>query len=579
MTFEEIVARFPGGKFNPRGGYDTHCPAHDDRHASLGIARGEKGGTVMKCQAGCVTADVLAAASLTLRDLAPPPPNGHGPAGETVYLYHDDRGEPLFEVVRTADKQFWQRLPGAKKGGIGNVKRVLFDLPRLLETAPGDTVFLVEGEKDCWRLGKLGLPATTNPGGASKWAQSYTDWLKERLPERQFVILPDNDPPGLKHAEEVEASLKRAGLAVRTVLLDGLPPKGDVSDWLGAGKTKEELLAAIEPPPHALDLRVMDGESLDRADLSVPEAIIPHVLYRGFSTLIAGDSKLGKSSLLLRAMLAVACGRWWLDRDCRPENRLMESRILFLNFEDPLFVTRFRARKMMAPDGLPKNFLSMNPPYGFTLAQILDWLHGAHEKWALDAVVLDPIAIAAEWSDETDNAEVARTFKQIQQLAAETNLALLSAHHVTKKPGQYGLNIRGASAIKANVLGYLVLEREKELFKLSGINKLAGEWDVTLDRAERDWSWWIVESRAGHTRTPQHAAKEEAQVDLLTLIAEVPLMTTRRLADLLKLNERTCLRYLTDLRASGLLVAHEMPPGEKGGRPEMGWVRRDPGTE
>jgi AAA domain len=574
VTFDEFIQYFPGGRMTPRGEYETHCRGHEDKRSSLGIRVGDNGGIVMKCQAGCVNADILAAVGLKLRDLAPPGlPNGHGPAGETVYLYHDDQGEPLFEVVRTADKHFWQRLPGATKGGVGHVKRVLFDLPQLLGTQPGDTVFIVEGEKDCWRLWKLGLPATTNPGGAGKWLQSYTDWLKERLPDRRFVILPDNDPPGVKHAGEVEHSLKAAGLDVRTVALAGLPAKGDVSDWLALGHTREELLEGVKPAPHPLDLRVMEGDVFGKTVFPTPEPIIPHLLYRGFSTLIAGDSKLGKSSLLLRGLLAAASRGWWLDKDRRSENRLPESRILFVNFEDPASITQERALRMMEPEGVPKNFLTMEPPYDYNLDQILDWIAGSHEKFGLDAVVLDPIAIAADWSDETDNSEVARTFKKLQRLAAETHLGILSAHHVTKKPGERGLNIRGGSAIKANVLGYLVLEPEKTLFRLHGINKKSGHWDVLLDRAECDLSWWIVESRAGHTRTPQQVAKEAAQAELLAIVGEMPLATTERLAGLVDLNERTCRRYLGELRDMGLLVSQELPPGEKGGNREIGWVR------
>jgi putative DNA primase/helicase len=575
VTFDEIVQHFPGGKMTPRGEYEVRCTGHEDRRASLGIRAGRNGGVVMKCQAGCPNERVLSAVGLSLADLAPPSAarlNGHVTHGETVYVYTDEQGEGLFEVVRTVDKHFWQRLPGQEKGGIGKARRVLFGLPDLLKTPANQPVFIVEGEKDCWRLFKLGLTATTNPGGAGKWLQAYTDWLQERLPSHKFVILADNDEPGIKHADEVLASLLGVGLEARSVLLPGLPPKGDVSDWLTAGKAKEDLLEAIKPTPHPLDLKVLDGRQLEQEVIPVPEAIIPHLLYRGFVTLLAGDSKLGKSSLELRAILAACTGGWWLDRECRSENRLPESRILYVNFEDPLFVTRDRAQRMMAPEKLPRNFLTMPPPYGTSLSGFLDWLHGAYERLAIDAVVLDPIAIAAEWTDETDNAEVARTLKPLGRLAAETMLSILLAHHVTKKPGQYGLNIRGASAIKANVLGYLVLEREKELFKLSGINKLSGPWDVTLDRTDRDWSWWIVESRTGHTRTAHQARKEEAMADLLSLIGEAPLQTTERLAELLQLNERTCRRYLAELEEMGHLFAHELPQRGREGRRETGWI-------
>lgn len=580
MNLESILSHLQGVKPSA-GGFVARCPSHDDKHASLSIGEGHNGGIVIKCHAGCVTADVLAAIGLTLKDLAPVV--GSGTPTNTVYRYDNAAGEPVFEVVRTPDKRFWQRLPGSVKPGLGDTQRCLYRIPDLLKAEPSQPIFIVEGEKDVDRLWSVGLAATTSPMGAGKWRQPYTDWLSEHLRDRYFVILPDNDEPGIKHADEVLHSLQHAGLKVREKRLPHLRPHGDVSDWLSNGGSPSELVEIAEAPVsekiHPLDLKVMDGPQLSLATLSLPEALIPHLLYRGFSTLLAGDSKLGKSSLQLRALLAGACGGWWLDKDRRSENRLEKMRILFINFEDPLFVTRERALRMMAPEGLPENFLTMEPPYGYSLNAVLDWIHSAHDRLGLDAVILDPIGVAAEWNDETDNSEITRTFKAIQRLASETQLAILSAHHVTKKPGEYGLNIRGASAIKANVLGYLVLERQKELFKLAGINKLSGEWDVTLDRTDRDWSWWIVESRSGNTRTPQQSAKEEALALILLLVKNNPLMPTSEIAEHAELKLRTCQNYLHKLKENGLIVGQELTPSEKGGNAEMGWIITPSGTE
>lgn len=314
MSIEDFVSHFPGGRW--RGDeYVVCCPGHEDKKPSLGISRGKHGGIVMCCQAGCANHDILAKVGLDLTALAPPRSNGAPPTGETVYVYHDEEGNPLFEVVRTADKHFWQLLPGAHKGGVGEVRRVLFELPRLLKTASGDTIFIVEGEKDCWRLWKLGLPGTTNAQGAGKWRQEYTDWLKEHLPDRKFVILPDNDPPGIKHAEEVEQSLKRAGLAVRAVLLPGLPAKGDVSDWLAGGKTKEELLAAIRPPPHPL-LSVLLSRAALR-DQSPPVWQIDGLFQEASIIEIYGESNHGKSLVGVDIGLSLVRAGYWCGREIK----------------------------------------------------------------------------------------------------------------------------------------------------------------------------------------------------------------------------------------------------------------------
>jgi YD repeat-containing protein len=79
---------------------------------------------------------------------------------------------------------------------------------------------------------------TTNAGGASqKWLTGYT----RVLTGRDVVIIPDNDPAGEQHAQKIAAALIGKTQSIRIVRLPGLPEKGDVSDWLDAGGTVEEL--------------------------------------------------------------------------------------------------------------------------------------------------------------------------------------------------------------------------------------------------------------------------------------------------------------------------------------------------
>ena len=169
-----------------------------------------------------------------------------------TYDYHDQHGQLLFQVVRYDPKDFRQRRPDGSGGWIwklDGVDRVLYRLPELLQAAPYATVFICEGEKDCNALHDRGLIATTNPGGAGKWLPS----MSEHLRDRNVVILPDNDDAGEKHADDVARALQGIAKSVRVLRLPGLPDKGDLSDWLAAGGTAEELerLAAgvDEPPP------------------------------------------------------------------------------------------------------------------------------------------------------------------------------------------------------------------------------------------------------------------------------------------------------------------------------------------
>lgn len=163
------------------------------------------------------------------------------------YPYRDEQGDLLYEVVRYEPKSFAQRRPDGNGGfrwGLDGVRRVPYRLPELLSTV--STVYVAEGEKDADRLAELGLTATCNPGGAGKWRNEFNQYFAGR----DVVIFPDNDGPGLEHGEQIARALCPIAATVRVVWLPGLPEKGDVSDWLDAGHTKEELqrLVAEWPP-------------------------------------------------------------------------------------------------------------------------------------------------------------------------------------------------------------------------------------------------------------------------------------------------------------------------------------------
>ncbi|WP_244307068.1 hypothetical protein [Azotobacter salinestris] len=173
------------------------------------------------------------------------------PKIDTTYAYEDETGRMLFEVVRLEPKGFRQRRPDGKGGwawSVRGVRQVPFHLPQLLVADPGAPAFIVEGEKDVLRLESAGLVATCNAGGAGKWPTE----LCEHFAGRRMVILPDNDEPGRQHADKVRSELSGVAAEVRVLCLPGLPPKGDVSDWLDAGGTVERLMALVNDPGNGL---------------------------------------------------------------------------------------------------------------------------------------------------------------------------------------------------------------------------------------------------------------------------------------------------------------------------------------
>ena len=268
MTVEQILERLPDRK-STSNGWQAKCPAHDDRKASLCIHQEPDGKVLMMCQAGCETKDILAALGLTWDDLFPEKsrsaPSQPGQrkkrnrsfAGDrrvvATYDYVNEDGELLYQVQRTDTKEFIQRRRVIRDNvakweyNIKGVTRVLYRLPQIRSAImEGRPIYLVEGEKDVHTLESWGLTATTNSGGAmSKWLDSFS----RSLAGADVIILPDNDAPGKKHAEDVGRSLQATAGRVRVISLPDIKEHSDVTDWAAAGGTLEKLIALQEAVP------------------------------------------------------------------------------------------------------------------------------------------------------------------------------------------------------------------------------------------------------------------------------------------------------------------------------------------
>jgi hypothetical protein len=167
--------------------------------------------------------------------------NGHAAKREHAvaeYIYRQADGTPYLRVQRTSKKAFWQSHWDGRAWAKGKPPgpKIPYRLPELAER-PVNPVYIVEGEKDADRPAGLGLVATTSSEGAEKWTRE----LNQHFRGRHVFVLPDNDDPGRKHGRQVAENLQGIAETVTVVELPGLPPKGDVSDWLDAGGTVEAL--------------------------------------------------------------------------------------------------------------------------------------------------------------------------------------------------------------------------------------------------------------------------------------------------------------------------------------------------
>jgi hypothetical protein len=165
----------------------------------------------------------------------------------TRYVYRQANGTPYLQVCRTQAKQFFQNHWNGQMWVTGKPDgaKVPYRLPELRAAPLTAKVHITEGEKDADKLAKLGFVSTTNSGGAGNW----TDDLNEYFRDRHVYIHEDNDEEGRKRVQRIARALDPIAASVRVIRLPGLPPKGDVSDWLESDPSGARLVKECENTP------------------------------------------------------------------------------------------------------------------------------------------------------------------------------------------------------------------------------------------------------------------------------------------------------------------------------------------
>lgn len=429
----------------------ARCPAHHDGTASLSVKKGEDGRVLLHCFARCSYEAIIAA--MRIPAMAPRTPTS--PRLSTLsritatYDYRDEDGSMLYQVVRMSPKGFRQRRPDPISPGtwiwsLGDVRRVLYRLPEVTEAvARGKTIYVVEGEKDADALVALGVCATTNSGGADKWRPEYAATFRGA----DVVIVPDNDVPGRAHGSHVRRVLRAVGCRVRVLALTGVPEKGDVSDFLAAGGTVEELarLADETAPdlsegvPEALDASP-EAEAAPAAPtyhlladllndpqlMTAPVAVLPWIGYAGRTSLLAGREKQGGKSTTAAAAMALASQ--------------LGVKCLVITLDEPVADTVQRLHRFGAN---PANVVLMwERPQDADLDAVI-------EATGAQALVIDSLErwAAGRVTESGSAVQWAAVLAPVIDIARKRTIAAVLLHHASKATGEY----RDSTAIGAAV--------------------------------------------------------------------------------------------------------------------------------
>lgn len=521
----DALAARTGRKPSKNGtGWRSRCPAHDDKVPSLSIGVGDDGRALLKCFAGCATADILAALGLTMRDLMPD--NGAGPhrrgpsasrpaakpaargptfptadaviasvgfgAPSATFEYRDAAGE-LVAIVARWDRDGGKeirpvtRTAGGWRIGAADEPRLLYRLPELV--ASSGLIYVAEGEGCAEALAASGLTATTSSGGSQ--AAGKSDWSPLR--GRDVVIVPDHDEPGRKYADDVARLAREAGAAsVRVVrLADGwpeLPDGGDVVDLLarlnGDGdelrRIVEQLAAEAEPVAADDDdaerdeTRPGDGDpALVRVADVEPEAVSwlwPGRIALGKLTLLVGDPGLGKSLVTLDLAARVSAGSGWPDR---PGQRTEPGGVVLVSAEDDVADTirpRLDAAGADVSRVVALGGVHAVDERGRAYVAMLDLSrHVAAIERAIQSVpdcrlvIVDPVSAYLGATDSHKNAEVRGVLAGLATLAAKHRVALLTVSHLNKSAGNPAIyRATGSLAFVAAARAAWSVSRDKD---------------------------------------------------------------------------------------------------------------------
>jgi hypothetical protein len=231
------------------------------------------------------------------------------PARERTWVYVDDHDTPVGRVHRIdladGSKRVFQERPDGNgwKPGLDGTHFPLYRFPELLRHArAGDRVLVVEGEKCCDALDRLGVFATTNAGGSGKWRSDLTRPLRGAT----VTVVADCDWPGRCHAVDVTRALAD-GHVQATMPLDLDPGRGDGYDVVDDLAELAATVRAVEPGIDAGELRWrLRRNLLDRVTAMLPVDDDQLARYAERARQTAGENPGHAADAMLRC---IRCGQ------------------------------------------------------------------------------------------------------------------------------------------------------------------------------------------------------------------------------------------------------------------------------
>jgi DNA polymerase-1 len=485
-----------------------------------------------------------------------------------AYDYVLLNGDLAHQTVRCEPKGFSQRRPDGDggwiyKGVFDNFEPVLYRLPDIYDAISKiELVLVCEGEKDADRGAALGFCTTTCAMGAKKWRPSYTQVLRGA----HVVLLPHNDKDGREHVISVADELVGVVSSLKVVELPGVPEYGgDLSDWIDAGGTEEDLEDLINRTEYYssqtstyksgsgtnIDLPFKTGLEIADSTPLVTEWIAYPWFPKGTIIEVSGKIKIaGKTTWIAHAVSKILRGEPFMGGHTK------KTKVLFLTEQSPNSFRKVLKNASLERDDI--KVLYWHEVRAFSWEELIAGVRAEANPFGADVIVIDVISRWASFNgvSEKDASYADLAVPPLKELAAD-GFTVIYARHDRKSGGDVGESGRGTSQLGGDVDQMFQLARPQGANNAPNVRVLTNTGRFTEDTPQSV----NIELKSGEYHL-LGSGKDFAKQNALQVIPDV-LPATREAAikpaeivDRVSahgVSRRACYEALKDLAEAGVI--------------------------
>ena len=413
----------------------------------------------------------------------------------TKHVYHLPDGTLKFTLDNTHSNP--------KDSSNLKTELLFYHLRNLVNTPKGETIYIVENEKDAdtFEQFKMIAVCTYNGAGSGHFPRSVVPYFAGK----NVVIFHANNDVSNQFAQEEASLVNPVATSVKVIDLSEIweimPEQATIGDYLqsygDAGLQQAKHLIENTPiwttpkvSAEAKHLPIRSVKDLMQQHFAPTEFLVNGILPSGLA-LLASPPKFGKSWFALQLCLAVAKGTPFLGLSTT------KSDVLYLDLEDGDADLQERIKKLNMGEDAPEGLLySTEVP---TIADgLVDMLHQTLcSNPSIKLVVIDTLGVVlgAQSNDSNSFTQEYALFHSLKKVAADHAIALLVIHHLRKANDENNPfnRIYGSVATQAALDTMMVLEKNTHFsdtaqLHISGRRCAQQEFVLSFDTDSCSWS-------------------------------------------------------------------------------------------